>query len=58
MGMVLDGRPLAAEIEAALSLRVGKLGRRVCLATILVGDDPSSATYVRMKGGGLSESWS
>lgn len=27
----------------------GRLGRRPCLATVLVGDDPASATYVSMK---------
>ncbi|MFD0818034.1 bifunctional 5,10-methylenetetrahydrofolate dehydrogenase/5,10-methenyltetrahydrofolate cyclohydrolase [Micromonospora zhanjiangensis] len=36
----------SAERAAAL---VGRTGRRPCLATVLVGDDPASATYVRMK---------
>lgn len=53
--MVLDGRAFAREIEADLSERVGALkekneGRPPILATILVGADPASATYVRMKG--------
>jgi methylenetetrahydrofolate dehydrogenase (NADP+)/methenyltetrahydrofolate cyclohydrolase len=53
--IVLDGKALAKEIEAELSVRVEKLkrstgGKPPILATILVGDDPSSATYVRMKG--------
>ena len=50
----LDGRALAKEIETDLSQRVAalieKTGRTPILATILVGDDPASATYVRMKG--------
>jgi methylenetetrahydrofolate dehydrogenase (NADP+)/methenyltetrahydrofolate cyclohydrolase len=53
--MVLDGKALALKIETELSLRMqsikGRLGETsVCLATILVGNDPSSATYVKMKG--------
>ncbi len=53
-GLVLDGSTLAKEIERELIPRVSRLkersGRTPILATILVGDDPSSATYVRMKG--------
>jgi len=53
-GIVLDGKALAKHIEATLSERVQcfkDLSRGVAplLATILVGDDPASATYVRMK---------
>jgi methylenetetrahydrofolate dehydrogenase (NADP+)/methenyltetrahydrofolate cyclohydrolase len=52
--LVLDGKALAREIEAELAPRVEKVrastGRMPILATILVGDDPASATYVRMKG--------
>lgn len=52
--VVLDGRKVAEETEARISQRVEKLkalsgGVTPILATILVGDDPSSATYVRMK---------
>ena len=51
---LLDGRALAAKIEQDLSQRVAilkeKTGRTPILATILVGDDGASATYVRMKG--------
>ncbi|WP_227430701.1 bifunctional methylenetetrahydrofolate dehydrogenase/methenyltetrahydrofolate cyclohydrolase FolD [Psychrobacter sp. I-STPA6b] len=50
----LDGKALATQIEQELSGRVQsiieKTGRTPILATILVGDDPASATYVRMKG--------
>ena len=54
MVMVLDGKAVAGEIEATLAKRVqvikDKTKRTPILATILVGDDPASATYVRMKG--------
>jgi methylenetetrahydrofolate dehydrogenase (NADP+)/methenyltetrahydrofolate cyclohydrolase len=53
--IVLDGKRLAKQIEEALAERVRKLQEQTqhappTLATILVGDDPASATYVRMKG--------
>ena len=52
---VLDGRNLARQTETDLKRRVERIssgtgGRVPVLATILVGDDPASATYVRMKG--------
>ena len=54
MATLLDGRALATKIEQDLSQRVAalkeKTGRTPILATILVGDDGASATYVRMKG--------
>ncbi|MDO4699287.1 MAG: bifunctional methylenetetrahydrofolate dehydrogenase/methenyltetrahydrofolate cyclohydrolase FolD [Moraxella sp.] len=54
MVQILDGKALASAIEQELSARVERLrqktGRTPILATILVGDDPASATYVRMKG--------
>lgn len=53
--LVLDGKALAAAEEHVLAARVEQIklssgGRVPILATILVGDDPASATYVRMKG--------
>ncbi len=52
--VVLDGVKVAQETESQIRQRVDKLkaisGTTPILATILVGDDPSSATYVRMKG--------
>jgi len=53
--LVLDGKRLAAASETELLARVERLkeisgGRTPILATILVGDDPASATYVKMKG--------
>ena len=51
---VLDGKALARALEGELRLRVEKLrasgSATPILATILVGDDPASATYVKMKG--------
>jgi methylenetetrahydrofolate dehydrogenase (NADP+)/methenyltetrahydrofolate cyclohydrolase len=54
-GLVLDGKTLSLEIEVELKERVARLVHRTgerppVLATILVGDNPASATYVRMKG--------
>ncbi len=53
--LVLDGKALAAKTEAEMGQRVAALkagsgGKTPILATILVGDDPASATYVKMKG--------
>ena len=53
--LVLDGKAVAAAEEQLLAARIEQLklrsGARVpILATILVGDDPASVTYVRMKG--------
>ena len=52
--LILDGKAVAKETENDLSARVAKLkhetGSTPILATILVGDDPASATYVKMKG--------
>ena len=52
--LILDGKTLAAQTEAALSKRVAAIknqnsGQAPILATILVGGDPASATYVKMK---------
>ena len=54
-GIILDGKTLSQQIESELALRVQQItarsnGKVPILATILVGDDPASATYVRMKG--------
>jgi methylenetetrahydrofolate dehydrogenase (NADP+)/methenyltetrahydrofolate cyclohydrolase len=58
-GKILDGKVLAQQLEKELAGRVEAIkaknnGRSPILATILVGDDPSSATYVRMKGNACS----
>jgi methylenetetrahydrofolate dehydrogenase (NADP+)/methenyltetrahydrofolate cyclohydrolase len=50
---LMDGANLAARIVAEAGERAAEIARRTgaapCLATVLVGDDPASATYVRMK---------
>ncbi len=51
---ILDGKAIALKTEAELHERVARIkdagnGRTPMLATVLVGSDPASATYVRMK---------
>jgi len=51
-GKIIDGKALASEMEAETIGRVEKLaalGRRPGLATIIVGENPASAMYVRIK---------
>ena len=52
--IVLDGKAIAAKTENELSKRVAlikqRTGKTPILATILVGTDTASATYVKMKG--------
>ncbi len=47
---LIDGRVVAAEVQAAVAAAVPLLPRPPCLAVILVGDDPASAVYVKSKG--------
>lgn len=55
-GIILDGKAYSKELEAELTTRVAALKQKTgnpdppILATILVGSDPASATYVKMKG--------
>ena len=54
MTLMMDGKSVAKETEDTLKVRVQKLkeekGFIPTLATVLVGNDPASATYVKMKG--------
>lgn len=54
MALLLDGKVTAKKIEDTLREQVGRIktqsGQTPVLATILVGGDPASATYVKMKG--------
>ena len=54
MAIVLDGKKLSEKSEKDFVRRVSvikkKTGSSPILATILVGDNPASATYVNMKG--------
>lgn len=49
----IDGARVAAAILAEAGAQAAEfeaaIGRKPCLATVLVGDDPASHTYVRMK---------
>lgn len=52
MAELLDGKATAAAIKSELASRIAALtaaGRRPGLATVLVGEDPASQSYVRMK---------
>ena len=54
MQIIMDGKSVAKETEEKLKTRVEILKKEKgfvpILATVLVGDDPASATYVKMKG--------
>jgi methylenetetrahydrofolate dehydrogenase (NADP+)/methenyltetrahydrofolate cyclohydrolase len=46
---MIDGKALALEVRAQVAEDVRAFGQPVCLATILVGDDPASHVYVGSK---------
>ena len=45
----MDGKALAERVRAEVAQEVAELGRPIGLATVLVGEDPASAIYVRSK---------
>jgi len=51
---IIDGRKVSQDVLAGAAAKVEQIrqqtGKTPCLATVLVGEDPASATYVRMKG--------
>ncbi len=47
--MIIDGKAVAARIKREVAQEVERLPVTPGLATVLVGDDPASAIYVRMK---------
>jgi methylenetetrahydrofolate dehydrogenase (NADP+)/methenyltetrahydrofolate cyclohydrolase len=47
--VIIDGKALAAKVRESVAREVGAFGERVCLATVLVGDDPASHIYVSKK---------
>jgi methylenetetrahydrofolate dehydrogenase (NADP+)/methenyltetrahydrofolate cyclohydrolase len=50
MAVIMDGNALRDEIVASIRARVDAAGSpEICLATVLVGDDKPSQTYVRSK---------
>jgi methylenetetrahydrofolate dehydrogenase (NADP+) / methenyltetrahydrofolate cyclohydrolase len=46
---LMDGKALAARIRAEVAAEVAAFPRPIGLATVLVGDDPASDVYIRMK---------
>jgi methylenetetrahydrofolate dehydrogenase (NADP+)/methenyltetrahydrofolate cyclohydrolase len=46
---LIDGKAIAAKVRAQVAEDVAAFGEPVCLATILVGDDPASHVYVGSK---------
>jgi methylenetetrahydrofolate dehydrogenase (NADP+) / methenyltetrahydrofolate cyclohydrolase len=46
---IIDGKAVAARVRAGVAAEVASLAVTPGLATVLVGDDPASAIYVRMK---------
>jgi methylenetetrahydrofolate dehydrogenase (NADP+) / methenyltetrahydrofolate cyclohydrolase len=49
MGRVLDGKKVAQAVKEEVAVAVAALNYQPGLATVLVGDDPASHTYVRGK---------
>jgi methylenetetrahydrofolate dehydrogenase (NADP+)/methenyltetrahydrofolate cyclohydrolase len=49
MAEIIDGKAIAEKVREEVKRDVAALERKPGLATILVGDDPASAVYVRMK---------
>jgi methylenetetrahydrofolate dehydrogenase (NADP+)/methenyltetrahydrofolate cyclohydrolase len=49
MAQIIDGNAVAAKVREEVKREVEAMDRRPGLATILVGEDPASAVYVRMK---------
>src|SRR5918992_3505991 len=46
---IIDGKAVAARIRAEVAREIERMNLRPGLATVLVGEDPASAVYVRMK---------
>ena len=52
MATIIDGNKIAAEIRAEIAVEIKASiarGTQPGLAVVLVGDDPASEVYVRMK---------
>jgi methylenetetrahydrofolate dehydrogenase (NADP+) / methenyltetrahydrofolate cyclohydrolase len=49
VAVLMDGKALAGRVRAEVADEVREFGRSIGLATVLVGDDPASAIYVRSK---------
>lgn len=52
MARIIDGKAISAEVRAEIKAEVARLSEKgisVCLAVVIVGDDPASQIYVRNK---------
>lgn len=52
MAKIIDGKAISADVRAEIKKEVSLLaenGIKVCLAVVIVGDDPASQVYVRNK---------
>jgi methylenetetrahydrofolate dehydrogenase (NADP+) / methenyltetrahydrofolate cyclohydrolase len=47
--VLMDGKALAAKVRAEVAREIEEISASIGLATVLVGDDPASAVYVRRK---------
>ncbi|TET95276.1 MAG: bifunctional methylenetetrahydrofolate dehydrogenase/methenyltetrahydrofolate cyclohydrolase, partial [Dehalococcoidia bacterium] len=55
---IIDGRAIAQQVRAEVAQRARKLARRGVtpgLALVLVGENPSSISYIRSKGNAAEE---
>src|SRR5687768_8838369 len=46
---IIDGKAIAAEVRAEVAARIASAGVKPGFVDVLIGEDPASATYVRMK---------
>ena len=49
MGMIFDGKQFAYEIEEEVSSKLRNLVQKPRVVSVMVGDDPASALYTRLK---------
>lgn len=56
---IIDGKAISAKIREEIAIDAARFsdrhGRKPCLAVVLLGDDPASSIYVRMKGRACEE---
>ena len=46
---LIDGKKIAAEIEAELKLKISKMDKAPKLSVVQVGEDPASTSYIKAK---------
>jgi len=49
MAIILDGKITAEKIRTEIKNKIDQLDKKLCLAVVLVGEDPSSKVYISMK---------